>query len=220
MEEFSMARLRPRILGVESRSMKLSLIAAGALLMGTTLLCAQQTFSPDADGFIRNWLVLAPIAIEGDQGATEIDKDYLKGEATIMPKAGDKVTVSGKPMTWTAHQTSDFFIDFLEAFGKEKGEYVAGYAVAYVIADAEMKVTLALSSNDQGKAWLNGKQVFKFAETRTLEKDTDLTDVTLVKGQNVLVLKVINEVNNWQGCARFTKDGFGVKSLKISLTPQ
>jgi hypothetical protein len=200
--------------------MKASLTVASAILTVTTLVCAQQTFSPDPDGFIRNWLVLAPIAIDGDQGATEIDKDFVKGEATIMPKAGDKVTVGGKPMTWTAHQTSDFFIDFLEAFGKEKGEYVAGYAVAYVIADADMKVTLALSSNDQGKAWLNGKQVFRFADTRTLEKDSDLTDVTLVKGQNVLVLKVINEVNNWQGCARFTKDGVGVKNLKISLAPQ
>jgi hypothetical protein len=90
----------------------------------------------------------------------------------------------------------------------------------YVIAEAETKATLALSSNDQGKAWLNGKEVFRFAETRTLEKDTDVTDVTLLKGQNVLVLKVINEVNNGQGCARFTKDGFGVKGIKISLTPQ
>ena len=40
------------------------------------------------------------------------------------------------------------------------------------------------------------------------------------KGQNVLVFKVINEKNNWQGCARFTKDGAPVKNLKISLTPQ
>ena len=97
---------------------------------------------------------------------------------------------------------------------------MAGYAVAYVIADAEMKVTLALSTNDQGKAWVNGKEVFKFAETRTLEKDTDKIEVTLAKGQNVLVLKVINEVNNWQGCARFLKDGVPVKNLKFSLAPQ
>ena len=200
--------------------MKPSLIVAGAMLFSTSLFAAQNTFSPDAEGFIRNWLVLAPIAIEGDQGATEIDKEFLKGEATITPKAGDKVTVGGKPLTWKAHQTADFFIDFLESFGKERGEYVAGYAVAYVIADAEMKVTLALSSNDQGKAWFNGKEVFRFAETRTLEKDTETADVTLAKGQNVLVLKVINEVNNWQGCARFTKDGFAVKNLKIALAPQ
>jgi hypothetical protein len=179
-----------------------------------------QVSGPDAEGFIRNWLVLAPIPIDGESGASEIDKDVLKGEATVRPKADEKVTVGGKELTWKAHQTSDYFIDFLQAFGKERGEYVAGYAVAYVIADAEMKVTLALSTNDQGKAWVNGKEVFKFAETRTLEKDTDKIEVALTKGQNVLVLKVINEVNNWQGCARFLKDGAPVKNIKVSLAPQ
>ena len=181
---------------------------------------AQETGSPDAEGFIRNWLVLAPIAMEGDSGAAEIDKDLLGGEAAIKPKPDEKMNVGGKILTWKTHQTPDFFIDFLKAFGAERGEYVAGYAVTYIVADDEMPVTLAVSSNDQGKAWLNGKEVFRFAETRTLDKDTDKAEVTLAKGQNVLVLKVLNEVNNWQGCARFTKDGFGVKNLKISLTPQ
>jgi len=197
--------------------MKAFLLAA---VLGATFLPAQATFSPDAEGFIRNWLVLAPIAMGGESGAAEIDKDLLGGEATIKPKPDEKVNVGGKILTWKAHQAPEFFIDFLKAFGAERGEYVAGYAVAYVIADEETKVTLALSSNDQGKAWLNGNQVFKFAETRTLDKDTDKVDVTLVKGQNVLVLKVLNEVNNWQGCARFTRGGAGVQNIKISLTPQ
>jgi hypothetical protein len=181
---------------------------------------AAQTVSPDAEGFIRNWLVLAPIAIEGEAGATEIDRDFLKGEAAIAPKAGDKLAIGNTVLTWQAHQTSDYFIDFLKSFGATRGEYVAGYAVAYVVADEEMKVTLALSTNDQGKAWLNGKPVFKFAETRTLEKDTDRIDVTLTKGQNVLVLKVINEVNNWSACARFLKDGAPVKNLQVSIAPK
>jgi hypothetical protein len=60
----------------------------------------------------------------------------------------------------------------------------------------------------------------KFPDTRTLEKDTERIPVTLVKGQNVLVLKVINEVNNWQGCARFLKDGAPVKDLEIRASPQ
>ena len=194
--------------------------SAIAVVLSLAVFAAPQPVSPDAEGFIRNWLVLAPIGIEGESGASEIDRDFLHGEAAIAPKAGDKINVGSTILTWQAHKTSDYFIDFLESFGKARGEYVAGYAVAYVIADEEMPVTLALSTNDQGKAWLNGKPVFKFAETRTLEKDADRSDVTLVKGQNVLVLKVINEVNNWQGCARFLKDGAPVKNLKISLSPQ
>jgi hypothetical protein len=194
--------------------------SAIATVLSLVFAAAPQTFSPNAEGFIRNWLVLAPIAIEGESGASEIDRDFLKGEATIAPKAGDKVTVGAQPLVWEAHQTADYFIDFLQSFGKTRGEYVAGYAVAYVVADEEMKVTLALSTNDQGKAWLNGKPVFKFAETRTLEKDADRVEVTLAKGQNVLVLKVINEVNNWQACARFLKDGAPVKNLQVSIAPK
>ena len=180
---------------------------------------AQGSWSPDAEGFIRNWLVLAPIAIEGESGASEIDREFLKGEATITPKAGDTAMVGGKPLSWQAHQTPGFFIDFLQAFGKERGEYVAAYAVAYVITDEPMTATLALSTNDQGKAWINGKEIFKFADTRVLEKDTDRIDVTLAKGPNVLVLKVINEVNNWQGCARFLKNGAPLTNIRISLAP-
>ena len=194
--------------------------SAIAAVLSLIFSAAAQPFSPDAEGFIRNWLVLAPIAIEGESGASEIDRDFLNGEATIAPKAGDKVTVGRDALVWQAHKTADYAIDFLQSFGKTRGEYVAGYAVAYVIADEEMQVTLALSTNDQGKAWFNGKPVFKFADTRTLEKDTDLTDVTLVKGQNVLVLKVINEVNNWQACARFLKNGVPVKNLQIAGAPK
>jgi hypothetical protein len=44
--------------------------------------------------------------------------------------------------------------------------------------------------------------------------------VSLVQGQNVLVLKVLNEVNSWQACARFLNGETPVTNLKISLTPQ
>jgi hypothetical protein len=188
--------------------------------LGAMLLPAPETFSPDTQGFIRNWLVLAPIAVQEDSGASEIDKDFLNGEATITPRVGDKATVGGKQLTWKAHQTSDFFIDFLQAFGKERGEDAAAYAVAYVIAGDEMKVKLFTGSNDQSTAWVNGKKVTRFTDTRTLEKDTESGEVTLAKGQNVLVFKVINEKNNWQGCARFMKDGAPVRNVTISLAPQ
>jgi uncharacterized Zn ribbon protein len=184
------------------------------------LLQAPQTFSPDAEGFIRNWLVLAPIAVQEDSGATEIEKDFVGGEATIQPKPGDRVNVAGKILTWTAHQTSDYFIDFLKAFGAERGEDVAGYAVAYINADDSMKVRLSVGSNDQCRVWLNGTQVIKFTETRTLDKDTDSADVVLNKGQNVLVFKVINEKNNWQGAARFLQNGAAVKNIRVATTPQ
>ena len=189
------------------------------LLAGLLVPMPADTFSPDPDGFIRNWLVLAPIAIQEDSGASEIEKDFLGGEADIMPKPDDKVNVDGKILTWKPHETSDFLIDFRQAFGSERGEDAAGYAVAYVLADEPMNVRLSIGSNDQCKVWLNGKPVIKFAETRTLDKDTDSADVALAKGQNVLVFKVVNEKNSWQGAARFLKDGAGVRNIKIAVRP-
>jgi hypothetical protein len=191
----------------------------GLALLTAALVQPPHTFSPDREGFIRNWLVLAPIGLQSESGASEVERELIRGESSLKPKAGDPAT-AGSQLLWTAHETSDYFIDFLAAFGKERGEYVAGYAVAYVIADQEMKVTLALSTNDQGKAWLNGRPVFAFVDTRVLEKDTDRVDVTLNKGQNVLMMKVINEVNNWQACARFLEGSAPVKNIRISLTPQ
>jgi hypothetical protein len=187
-------------------------------LIGFTLLAAPQALAPDADGFIRNWLILAPIAFEMS-GAEAIDYQYFDDEPALKPKPRDAVAINNKVMTWQPHQASEYVVDFLQAF-PQPGEQVAAYAVAYVMADDEMKVTLALGTNDQGKAWLNGKEVFKFAETRVLEKDASSVPVTLIKGQNVLVLKVVNEVNNWQACARFLKDGQPVKGLRIATTPQ
>lgn len=199
--------------------MKLSLVAAFVSVM---ILPAQvrPTFVPDAEGFIRNWLVLAPITFESDSGATEIDTPFIKSEATVRPAPGDKQPVGFLARTWTAHQTLDFFIDFYESFGQNGGDYAAAYALAYVIAPADMPVTLAVGSNDQGKAWLNGKLVFTNREARGLQRDADRYAVTLVKGQNVLMLKVVNEVNNWQACARFLRGDSPVRDITIALAPQ
>src|SRR5688572_11824955 len=113
-----------------------SLIAQA--LLAAALVQPAHTFSPDREGFIRNWLVLAPIGLQSESGASEVERELIRSESNLKPKAGDPAT-SGSPLLWTAHEASDYFIDFLAAFGKERGEYVAGYAVAYVIADEEMK---------------------------------------------------------------------------------
>src|SRR6185295_14503662 len=89
---------------------------------------AKDASSPDGEGFIRNWLVLAPIPIEEGSGASEIDKEIVKDEGKLKPKEGDKTKVDAKELAWKAHQTKDFYIDFLESFGKERGEDACAYA--------------------------------------------------------------------------------------------
>jgi hypothetical protein len=175
----------------------------------------------DAEGFIRSWLVFGPIGFDGS-GGEEIDKSLLPDEATLQPKAGDKAKVKDRDVAWQKVTAKDFFLDFNEILKAEGETNVVAYAVAYVEAPAETAgVTLLMGSNDQGKAYLNGKELTKFAETRGLEKDTEKAEnLTLKKGTNVVVLKVINEANAWQGCLRLVgKDGKSVAGLKVKTEP-
>ena len=57
-------------------------------------------------------------------------------------------------------------------------------------------------------------------DERALEKDQDsVGDITLKKGTNVLVVKVVNTIVDWSGCVRFVdKDGKPVTGLKVRLT--
>ena len=62
--------------------------------------------------------------------------------------------------------------------------------------------------------------IYAFSEPRTLLLDGDKGKVTLKKGVNVVVFKVINEQNSWQGAMRLLdKTGAPLKDLKIKLSP-
>ena len=183
---------------------------------------ADAPLKPDQNGFIRDWLLLAPIQLAGENtGAEDIDKPQVPNEAAFKPKAGDAVKVGAKELKWRAVKAKDYFFDVNELVGGMH-ENVTAYAVAYVVAAKEVTgAELRMGSNDQGKVWLNGKEVLKFAETRTLDPDTDkASGLTLKAGVNVVVFKVINENNNWQGCVRFTDAaGKPLAGLTLKLAP-
>lgn len=191
----------------------LSLLPAAALA---------QDGKPDREGFIRDWLVLAPFSIPAESGAEEIDKKQFADEAQPAARAGAKQKVGDRDLVWRKVATKDFFLDFRELH-PDQFENVAAWAVAYVTSpDEKTSLTLHLNSNDQGKVYLNGREIVKFTDTRTLEKDAEdkARGVALKKGINVVVLKVINQENNWQGSVRFTDaSGRPVTGLTIATAP-
>jgi hypothetical protein len=174
------------------------------------------------EGFITTWLLLAPIPLEPNQsGADALGKEQLKGEATLRPRAGDTVRVGDKDLTWQEYRAKDYFFDFNDFLGAQTEDSV-GYAVCYVRAPAEMRdVQLRTGSDDQAKIYLNGQEVFRQDQSRALMRDQDIAVVTLNRGVNVLVFKVINEKLDWSGCARFTdRDGNVLRDLQVTTTPQ
>jgi hypothetical protein len=202
------------------------MITTGALLLSLFAVQAASgadEFAPRSDGFIRDWLVFAPIILPSDtDGAQAIDKSQLPDEAALKPKAGDKATVGTKELTWKKVKGSDYYLDFNE-IAKEQTDKAAAYAVCYVRCETERtNLSLKMGSNDQGKVYLNGKSLLKASEPRGLDQDSDIArNVTLNKGVNVVVFKVVNEGGqDWQGCLRFTEaNGKAVTNLVLQLEP-
>jgi len=197
-----------------------------ALAVLATLTCAAAAADDDKDtftdeGFIRTWLVLCPIPLDdGQSGADGLGKEQIKDEVKLAPKDGDKVKAGTKELTWKKHKTPEHMVDFNAILGQQTEDSV-GYAVCYVVADNEMKVRMKTGSDDQLKVYLNGKKVFEMTDARSADKDQDTTEVTLQKGVNTLVCKVVNEKVDWLLCVRFVdKDDKPVKGLKVRLTPK
>lgn len=202
--------------------MKISSVLCFAVLTVTSLPASAQNGKPDPEGYIRDWLVLAPLSIGESSGADELEKKQFAEEAQPAALEGGVQKVAGKELTWEKTATKDFYIDFKELHPSQS-EHVVAWAVAYLVASEEKNgLTLKMNSNDQGKVYLNGKELVKFTDTRSLEKDADdaATNVTLKKGVNVLVLKVVNEENNWQGSVRILNQaGKPVTDLKVATKP-
>ena len=200
--------------------MRILMIALLLGLLSGGVVQAQGDFKPNDDGFIRNWVILAPIPLDaGQSGADGLGKQQVPDEARLHPKDGEKITVGDKELAWKKYEADDYFINFNTFLGRET-ENSVGYAVCYLVADKEMPaLKMKTGSDDQGKIYLNGKEIWKNSEARALEKDQDTTeDVTLKEGTNTLVFKVVNEGMDWSGCVRFIdKDGNPVKNLKVLL---
>jgi hypothetical protein len=193
-----------------------------ALVLSTVVFATALRANPhmDEDGFIRTWLVLAPVPLAAGVSPVEaVDQQQLPDEAALAPKAGEAVQVGPKLRKWKAGTFKDFIIDY-NAFIGAQTDNAAGYAVTYVRNDGEPgDVQLSAALNDFGKVYLNGKEVLKQTEGGALQKDRVTANVTLNRGVNVLVVKAVNEANNFQACVRFRrKDGTPLKNLTITTS--
>jgi hypothetical protein len=199
------------------------LATVGIVVLLVAAVRAEDTSNkPDEEGFIRNWLVLAPLPFgEAQNGAEALGKEQVASEAKLQPKEGEKVKSGDKEVTWKPVKLDSHLLDFNAFLGSPTEDSVA-YAVCYLVADDEMKdLTMKTGSDDQAKVYLNGKEIFKFEEPRSADKDQDSTpNITLKKGVNVIVFKVVNEKVDWSGCLRFTdKDGKPITNFKVNLKP-
>jgi hypothetical protein len=179
-------------------------------------------------GAIKQWLVLAPIryAVEPGpalgSGAVALDREQIPQEAQLHPRDGERVEVDGRKRVWRPVRLEDYLLDFNRLLGEKAAYWSVAYAVCYIHSDLQLNgLLMKVGSDDESKVYLNGKEIYYRALPQTYVADKDVvTDVELKAGLNVLLFKVVNEEEEWQGSVRFTDAaGHPVKGIRVTLNP-
>jgi hypothetical protein len=202
------------------------LLSAHAQALGPTLTSpVTPSLLTLADGFIRRWLILEPIPVNGlTQNAVRamVKKEYLPDQFTVMPQDHDKVTVDGKELTWHAVDTKLYNVNLYHlayALGKPTSN-VLFWVVTSVNSPEEMHdVRLAIGSNAASVWWVNGEEVVGiYGDRQTVIDDGVSKRITLKKGANVVRAAVVNGGGATDFCARFLNDhDKPIKGLSITL---
>ena len=192
-------------------ALTVAVAAQGVPVVPTIIRPATATRPAGASGFLQRWLILEPIAVQGqltDSAVrTTVSRDYFPGQLTAMPKAGDTVSVDGKPLLWHAVDTTNYNVNLFHfAAGlKKPTSNVLFWIVTTVRAAQDMPdVRLAIGSNAASIWWLNGEQVISlFNDRQTVIDDGVSKRVVLKKGVNVVRAAIINAGGATDFCARF-----------------
>ncbi len=170
-----------------------------------------QDFSqkPIVDGaWITEWLLCGPFdLIKNDDvfaHCTGYETDFLiknGGEKSLKVKAGDVVEFKGGSNNWIFYSSSDSTLNLDKAISTK--EPVCGYAYTEVYAEKPGFRIISFGSNDGGRLWVNGKQIWDYAPNRGIYPDQDAIPVFLNKGKNTLLFKVEEKGGMWRLAARF-----------------
>jgi serine/threonine protein kinase len=176
-----------------------------------------------AGNYIKQWLVLAPIALAtGQSGAKGLEIEQIEGEARLRPKAGAVSSVVGGDLKWREVALTNEMIDFNAILGKVT-EYSVAYAVTYIESEADRTgLVILVGSDDQARIYLNKREIYRQPHPTSWEPDRDtVPGIELKAGLNVLVFKVVNELGPWSGSIRLTDaQGNPVKGIKVTLDPE
>ena len=195
---------------------------------------------PDANGFIRRWLLLEPID-KPNPGNTvftdtylreHFNREYFKGQQTIVPKDGQKVKATFKQeqapagfgrgaeapaqpevktvtqtLTWHALDSENYNVKLFR-FAEKWGQQVYGvlfWAVTIIDCPEDIEnVRLAVGSNSASMWWLNGQETLLLSgDRRMVEDDAMSPRLTLKKGRNILRGAIINGPGMSDFCVRF-----------------
>ncbi|MDE0634897.1 MAG: sigma-70 family RNA polymerase sigma factor [Candidatus Poribacteria bacterium] len=151
-------------------------------------------------GFVTEdaWMVLGPFDNAGGIG---YDTTYIPEDITEINLAARYDGLDG-PVSWK--KFTDAELDGYIHLGEKNVDWHVSYAFATVTSPDEREVQFRFDSDDQGKVWLNGKEVFSHTKAFMAIIDTYTIPVTLKPGKNSILIKVCNEQGGWAFFLRIT----------------
>jgi hypothetical protein len=162
-------------------------------------------------GFLSRWLVLEPIPGNGQVTDSAVQaaakKEYFPDQLSVLPHAGDKVTVNGADHAWHAVDSSHHNLNlyhFAWFLGKPTTNVVF-WGVTIVESPEEISgVRLAVGSNAGSVWWVNGQEVVGlYGDRQTSVDDGVSRKLTLKQGPNVVRFIVVQNGGMVDCCARF-----------------
>jgi len=207
-----------------------NLLAQGtaARQIGPTLLRpASATKAPDADGFLRRWLILDPIRVDGqltDSAVqTAVKTEYFPNQFTALPRDGEALTIADTALTWRAVETVNYNVNlyhFAYAHMRPTSN-VLFWVVTVVNAPREMTdVRLAIGSNAASVWWVNEQEVIGiYNDRQTVIDDGVSKRLTLKKGANVIRGAIVNGGGATDFCARMLDaDDRPIRGITVGLS--
>ena len=143
------------------------------------------------------WLILGPFDNTAGIG---YDTEYIPEDIGQIDLTAKYEGVD-EQISWRKF-TDDVFDGFIDL--GSNNNWRVSYAYATVTSPDEREVFFRFSSDDQGKIWLNGREIFADATAQTAILDRNVIPVTLKAGKNIILVKVCNEEIDWGFYLRVT----------------
>ncbi|UCF18973.1 MAG: hypothetical protein JSU87_13725, partial [Gemmatimonadota bacterium] len=178
-----------------------------AIVVFTLLAAAANAGAQDL--VIRRWLIRGPLPAPDGEG--RVERDYLGGEASIMPTVGDD--------GWAEVEADEFGrLDLNEVFAGQSTAWGAAYAHTWVFAPQDRTVLLVADSDDDLVVRLNGQRVWTNVVARGLGRGNDTITVRLAQGWNSLLLKPLNRSGGFGLLGRLAPaESSGLDGLLLTL---
>ena len=151
---------------------------------------------PDADGFLRDWMLLGPIVTTADPG--EARGDRLAAEETL-PRPGEASDLAG--VTWRKLLSPTAVIDLKQLCAPDSDDRTV-YLAAEIDTPQPFRGWIGVGSDDCEKVWFNGRAVLESNRKRATVPDEDRAVIDFPAGRSRFLVRVRNFDGGFDFCFR------------------